>query len=71
MSGAGGSLGLTLRAWPTLWRVAVADIVAYRAEMVIWILSATLPLDMITPSLNDTTAGSVTWIRPAWAFAPL
>jgi len=48
VSGAGGSLGLTLRAWPTLWRVAVADIVAYRAEMVIWILSATLPLVMLS-----------------------
>lgn len=38
----------TLRAWPTMWRVAVADIVAYRAEMVIWILSATLPLVMLS-----------------------
>ncbi len=32
---------------PTLWRVAVAGMVAYRAEMVIWILSATLPLVML------------------------
>lgn len=36
-----------LRAVPTLWRVGVASIVAYRAEMVIWILSATLPLVMM------------------------
>lgn len=35
------------RAWPTLWKVAVADMVAYRAEMVIWILSATMPLVML------------------------
>ena len=35
------------QAVPTLWRVAVAGIVAYRAEMVIWILSATLPLVML------------------------
>jgi ABC-2 type transport system permease protein len=35
------------RALPTLWRVGVASIVAYRAEMIIWILSATLPLVMM------------------------
>lgn len=37
----------TLRALPTLFRVAFAEMVAYRAEMVIWILSATLPLVML------------------------
>lgn len=36
-----------LRAWPTIWKVAVAEMVAYRAEMVIWILSATMPLVML------------------------
>ena len=36
-----------IRAAPTLWRVGVASIVAYRAEMIIWILSATLPLVMM------------------------
>lgn len=41
------SMGILWRAIPTLWRVAVAGIVAYRAEMVIWILSATLPLVML------------------------
>lgn len=41
------SWGILWRAIPTLWRVAVAGIVAYRAEMVIWILSATLPLVML------------------------
>lgn len=40
-------LGLLVRAVPTLWRVALAGMVAYRAEMVIWILSATLPLVML------------------------
>lgn len=35
------------RALPTLLRVGIASIVAYRAEMVIWILSATLPLVMM------------------------
>ncbi len=36
-----------LRALPTLLRVAAAEMTAYRAEMVIWILSATLPLVML------------------------
>ncbi len=40
-------LGILWGALPTLWRVALAGIVAYRAEMVIWILSATLPLVML------------------------
>ncbi len=34
-------------ALPALFRIGVAEIVAYRAEMVIWILSATLPLVML------------------------
>jgi ABC-2 type transport system permease protein len=33
-----------LRALPTIFRVAFAGMVAYRAEMIIWVLSATLPL---------------------------
>ena len=32
---------------PTLMRIAFAEMVAYRAEMIIWILSATLPLVML------------------------
>lgn len=36
-----------LRAAPTLLRIAVAEMAAYRAEMIIWILSATLPLVML------------------------
>lgn len=35
------------RASPTMMRVAWAEIVAYRAEMVIWILTATMPLVML------------------------
>lgn len=34
-------------AFPTLLRVGWAGIVAYRAEMIIWILTATLPLVML------------------------
>lgn len=37
----------TLVAWPTLLRVGWAGMLAYRAEMVIWILSATMPLVML------------------------
>ena len=36
-----------ISAGPTLLRVGWAGIVAYRAEMVIWILTATLPLVML------------------------
>lgn len=36
-----------LRALPDLMRVGVAGAVAYRAELVIWILTATLPLVML------------------------
>ena len=42
-----GAMRILWMAVPTLWRVAVAGMVAYRAEMVIWILSATLPLVML------------------------
>jgi ABC-2 type transport system permease protein len=36
-----------LRAFPTMLRVGFADILAYQAEMVIWVLSATMPLVML------------------------
>lgn len=38
---------LTLRAIPDLMRVGFASIVAYRAEMVIWVLTASMPLIML------------------------
>jgi len=37
----------TLRAAPTLFRVGFAEVVAYRAEMAIWVLTATMPLIML------------------------
>lgn len=37
----------TLRALPTLLRIGFADAVAYRAEMLVWILSTTMPLVML------------------------
>jgi ABC-2 type transport system permease protein len=39
--------GAALRATPALMRVAWADLFAYRAEMVIWILTNILPLFML------------------------
>jgi ABC-2 type transport system permease protein len=41
------ALGRTLRAFPTLLRVGVAETVAYRAEFLVWILTTTLPLVML------------------------
>jgi ABC-2 type transport system permease protein len=37
----------TLRALPTLWRIGVAETLAYRAEFLVWILTTTQPLIML------------------------
>ena len=37
----------TLRALPTLLRVGFAEAVAYRAEMLVWVLATTMPLVML------------------------
>lgn len=37
----------TLRSLPTAFRVGFAEAVAYRAEMVVWILATTMPLIML------------------------
>jgi ABC-2 type transport system permease protein len=37
----------TVRAFPTLLRVGFADAIAYRAEMLVWVLSTTMPLVML------------------------
>lgn len=37
------SAGSTLRALPTLLRVGVSEAVAYRAEMLVWIIGTTMP----------------------------
>jgi ABC-2 type transport system permease protein len=41
------SLRNTARAFPTLLRVGFADAVAYRAEMIVWVLATTMPLVML------------------------
>jgi ABC-2 type transport system permease protein len=42
-----GTLGHALRALPSLFKVSWADMVAYRAEILIWFLTASLPLIMM------------------------
>lgn len=37
----------TLRALPTLLRIGLAEAVAYRAEMLVWVLATTMPLIML------------------------
>lgn len=49
----------TLRALPTMFRVSVADAVAYRAEMLVWILSTTMPLVMMPLWLGVVRGGPV------------
>jgi ABC-2 type transport system permease protein len=41
------SLRATVRAFPTLLRVGLAGTVAYRAEMLVWVLATTMPLVML------------------------
>ena len=37
----------SLRAMPTMLRVGLAETIAYRAEMIVWILTTTMPLVML------------------------
>lgn len=53
------SLQVTLRAMPTMLRVGFAEMVAYRAEMIVWILTATLPLVMLALWSAAAEGGSV------------
>jgi ABC-2 type transport system permease protein len=41
------SVASTARALPTLMRVGFAEAVAYRAEMLVWVLATTMPLIML------------------------
>jgi len=47
----------TVRALPTLLRIGFADAVAYRAEMLVWTLSATMPLIMLALWLAVASEG--------------
>src|SRR5262249_40297690 len=37
----------TVRALPTLFRIGFAEMVAFRAEMLVWVLATTMPLIML------------------------
>lgn len=41
------SVRVSLRAMPTMLRVGLAETIAYRAEMIVWILTTTMPLVML------------------------
>jgi ABC-2 type transport system permease protein len=43
----GGAIAHAARAFPTLFKVGLAEIVAYRAEFVVWILTTNMPLVML------------------------
>jgi ABC-2 type transport system permease protein len=47
----------TVRALPTLLRIGVAETVAYRAEFVVWILTTTQPLIMMSLWTSVTRGG--------------
>jgi ABC-2 type transport system permease protein len=47
MSARGARLGHAVRAFPTLFRVGLAEMIAYRTEFLIWILTTNMPLVMM------------------------
>lgn len=49
----------TVRALPDVFRVSIAEMVAYRAELFIWILTATLPLVMLALWSSVASEGPV------------
>jgi ABC-2 type transport system permease protein len=53
------SVGTTLRASPTLLRVGFAEAVAYRAEIIVWVLATTMPLVMLALWTAVASSGPV------------
>jgi ABC-2 type transport system permease protein len=49
----------SLAAWPTMLRVGLAEMVAYRSELVIWILTATTPIIMLLVWDRAAAAGPI------------
>lgn len=52
-------LARALRAFPTLLRVGLAEAVAYRAELVVWMLTTTMPLVSLALWSSVADAGSI------------
>ncbi len=53
------SLRTTVRAVPALLRVGLAEAVAYRAEMLVWVLATTMPLVMLALWSTATRDGPI------------
>lgn len=63
-----GPLGRALRAYPTLLKVSFSDMTAYRAEIIIWFLTASLPIIMMLVWDKVAEAGAVgRYDRPGFA----
>jgi ABC-2 type transport system permease protein len=45
--GLGSEMGRAAKAFPTLLRIGVSEVVAYRAEFLVWILTTNMPLVML------------------------
>ena len=45
--GLGSEIGRAAKAFPTLLRIGVSEVVAYRAEFLVWILTTNMPLVML------------------------
>ena len=58
-----------LRAYPTLLRVGFADAVAYRAEMLVWMLTTTMPLVSLALWSAVAPTAPVGRFTPARSFA--
>ncbi len=61
------SLRQTLRASPTILRVGFADALAYRAEMIVWILATTMPLVMLALFSEVTRTAPIGRFDRSWA----
>jgi ABC-2 type transport system permease protein len=54
-----GGLRRAARAFPTLFKVGLAEIVAYRAEFLVWILTTNMPLVMLAVWMAVAAGGPV------------
>ena len=53
------SLAHAVRAFPTLFRVGLAEMIAYRAEFIIWVLTTNMPLVMMALWTAVASEGAV------------
>lgn len=55
------------RAIPTMLRIGLAEAVAYRAEMVVWVLSTTMPLIMLVVWTSIAEVAPVQGLQGTWS----